>query len=101
MAKLAPAKPNMTPKASVPAKLSIPATQAVNSPAMTISWLIAPDNLGPIRSTSRPLTTRSSAPASVGVATISPFSAGVSASVWLIIGASGPSSTQTMKARSK
>ncbi len=68
---------------------------------MTITWLIAPDNFGPIRSTSRPLTTRNSAPISVGVATISPFSAGVSISVLAIIGASGPNSTHTMKARSK
>jgi hypothetical protein len=91
----------MTPSASVPAKLSIPTAQAVNSPPMTITWLMAPDRFGPMRSTSRPLTTRSTAPASVGVATINPFCAGVRASAADIAGASGPSSTHTMKARSK
>ena len=68
---------------------------------MTINWLIAPARFGPIRSTSRPLTTRRIAPASVGTATITPFCAGVRPRLAEICGASGPSRTQTMKARSK
>ena len=74
---------------------------AKSSPAITITWLIAPARFGPIRSTSSPLTTRRIALASVGVATISPFSAALRCNVLAISGASGPSSTQTMKARSK
>ncbi len=47
---------------------------------MTTIWLSVPVVFGPMRSPSSPLTIRSTAPASVGTATISPFCAGSSPS---------------------
>ena len=60
-----------------------------------------PVRFGPILVDQHAETMRSSAPASTGVATIRPFSAGVEMQVLAIDTPSGPSSTQTMKLRSK
>ncbi len=87
--------------AIVPAKLSMPNHHPTSRPAMTTSWLSVPVVFWPIRSTSTPLTSRRTAPASVGTATIRPFCAGSSPSSAEMIGASGPSMTQTMNETSK
>ncbi len=65
-------------------------------------WLIVPVRLRPDAGrTSNPLTSRSTAPASVGTATIRPFCAGSRPSCGAMIGASGPSITHTMNETSK
>jgi hypothetical protein len=76
-------------------------SQATQSPAITITWPMTPASFGPSRSTSKPNTTRSSAPARTGSATMNPFCTGVSARSAEIWTASAPSSTQTMKLMSK
>jgi hypothetical protein len=62
---------------------------------------MAPASFGFRWSTIRPMTMRSSAPASTGVATIIPFWAWVRCRSLAICTPSGPSITQTMKAMSK
>ena len=79
----------------------MPKCHAANSPAMTMTWLIVPVIFWPMRSTRKPLTSRSTAPASVGTATTKPFWAGLSIICLAMIGASGPIRFHTMKARSK
>jgi hypothetical protein len=78
-----------------------PAPRPATRPASTISWPMMPVFLGPMRSTSTPLTSRSSAPASTGMATIRPFWAGSRWKSLAMATPSGPRITQTMKLRSK
>ena len=66
-----------------------------------ITWFIAPALFAPIRSANRPLTILRTAPASVGMATMSPFSAELRSRLLAITGPSGPSNTHTMNAASK
>ena len=100
-AKEAPATPSTVASIRIWPKLCTPRRQAANMPPMTISWLTMPVFFGPKRSTNRPLTTRRTAPARDGVATIRPFWAAFRCRSWPISTASGPSSTQTMKLMSK
>jgi len=99
-AKDAPAVPS-----SRPTPISIGSDPGSSQPAVSGRKSSAsramPTRLLPIRSLSRPTTTRVSEPLSSGIATTSPFCAGVRCTLSAMKIPSAPSSTQSMKLRSK
>src|SRR3990167_4999424 len=79
----------------------MPICQAQNSATITITWPIRPAVLGDRRSARKPISKRNMAPARIGVATIRPRCCAVRSRAVAICTASGPSTYQTIKLRSK
>src|SRR3989338_3318591 len=79
----------------------MPICQSQNSAVITTTWPTRPAVLGDRRSARKPISRRSTAPARIGVATIRPRCWAVRSRSVAICTASGPSTYQTIKLRSK
>ena len=101
MANEAPATPSTMPSVSIWPNECRPSHHASSSPTITTSCIAMPTRRAFHWPINTPLSTRNNAPASTGVATIRPFWSGCRCRSLAISTASGASSTQTAKLRSK